>query len=305
MSDGNLARFAWLSIAAAVATLLLKLLAWWLTQSVGLLSDALETFTNLGGAVMALFMLRLAAQPPDEGHAYGHSKAEYLSSLFEGALVLGAGVAILVAALPRLMNPRAIEQPGIGLAVTAVASAINFGVARVLGSAGRKHHSIALEADSKHLMADVWTSAAVIAGVSVVALSGWRVLDPLLAMAVSLHVFWAGFGLLRDSAQGLLDAAWPEDESRIQEEVLAAHAGHDVAFHAVRTRRSAKRRFVSFHVLVPGSWSVQKGHDLLEVIEHALSRRLPHVTAFTHLEPIEDAASYDDIELDRPGAEDA
>lgn len=296
----SLTRFAALSIAAALATMGLKFVAWYLTGSVGLLSDALESLVNLGGASLAFLMLRIAAQPPDEGHAYGHGKAEYFSSGFEGLLIFVAGGMILAAATLRLLHPQPLTQTGVGLAVSAVATAINFAVARVLLRAGREHHSVTLEADAHHLLTDVWTSLGVIAAVALVAATGWLVLDPLVAMAVAAYILWTGWRLVREAIGGLMDSAWPDAERRILDEVLGGFRAPGVDFHAVRTRRAAERRFVSFHVLVPGDWSVQRGHDLLERIETELARRLPHLTAFTHLEPIEDPRAHDDgRDLDR------
>lgn len=297
----SLTRYAALSIAAALATMGLKFAAWYITGSVGLLSDALESLVNLSGATLAFLMLRVAALPPDEGHAYGHGKAEYFSSGFEGLLIFIAGGMILAAALPRLLHPQPLTQTGLGLAACAVATVINFAVARVLLRAGREHHSVTLEADAQHLLTDVWTSLGVIAGVALVAATGWLVLDPLLAIAVAAHILWTGWRLVREAIGGLMDSAWPEAERSILDEVLAGFRGPGVDIHAVRTRRAAERRFVSFHVLVPGDWTVQRGHDLLERIETELAHRLPHLTAFTHLEPLEDPRAHDDgRDLDRP-----
>lgn len=302
MAHRSLTSYAWLSVAAALATMALKTWAWHLTGSVGLLSDALESLVNLGGALMTLMMLWLAAQPPDAGHEYGHGKAEYFASGFEGLLIFLAGGLILAAALPRLLNPQPLEQLGVGLAVSTLASVINLAVSRVLMAAGRRHQSVALDADARHLMTDVWTSAGVIAGVALVALTGWLILDPLLAVAVALHILWTGWKLARDAAAGLMDASWPDDERQTLEQALEPYRAQGIGFHALRTRRAAARRFASFHVLVPGAWTVQRGHDLLEEIEAAILRELPNVTVFTHLEPIEDPASYADMGLDRESA---
>lgn len=299
MSRRFLLRYGWLSLATALVTMGLKLSAWWLTGSVGLLSDALESSVNLSGAVMALLMLRLAAMPPDEGHPYGHSKAEYFSSGFEGMLIFLAGGLILIPATIRLMAPQPIEQPVAGLVISAVAAALNYWTAKVLLRAGDRHNSAALQADAAHLATDVWTSIGVIAGVALVALSGWHIVDPLIAIAVALHILWTGWKLVRNALSDLMDAAWPEAEQRILNEVLDGFRCADIDFHAIRTRSAAARHFVSFHVLVPGHWTVQQGHDLLERIEGELMSRLPHLTAFTHLEPIEDPASYQDTSLDR------
>jgi len=295
----SLARFAWLSIAAAVATIALKTAAWLLTGSVGLLSDAAESVVNLVAAVTTLGMLTVAARPPDEEHAYGHDKAEYFASGVEGALIIVAAVAIAWSAVNRLLHPAPIEQLGVGLAVSTGASLVNFAVARVLFAAGRKHHSIALEADAHHLMTDVWTSAAVLTGIGVVALTGWERLDPIVAIGVAVNITWAGAKLIRRSALGLLDTALPPAEQAAVQAVLEAHRGPEVQFHALRTRQAASRRFVSVHVLVPGSWTVARGHALLEQIEHGIREAVPRVAVFTHLEAIEDPASYADEVLDR------
>jgi cation diffusion facilitator family transporter len=289
----------WLSVAAALATMGLKTLAWWLTGSVGLLSDALESLVNLGAAVVGLSMLRLAAQPADDGHAYGHGKAEYFASGFEGALIVVAALAIAWAAWPRLIEPQPIEQPGIGLAIVALAAAINGVVALLLRRAGRLHRSLALEADAQHLLTDVWTSVGVIIGVALAFLTGWLRLDALIALAVAAHILWTGWRLLGESAAGLMDAVWPAAERAQLDAILDDFRGEGIDFHAIRTRRAVARRFVSFHVLVPGAWSVQRGHDFVERIEARIDTALAPVSVLTHLEPIEDPASHRDQSLDR------
>jgi cation diffusion facilitator family transporter len=296
----NLERYAWLSVAAALATISLKTLAWWLTGSVGLLSDALESIVNLAAALLALAMLRLAASPPDEEHPYGFSKAEYLAAGVEGALIVIAAAGILFTAVPRLINPEPLDAPLLGLSLSAAASAINLGAALVLLRAGEKYRSVALEADAKHLMTDVWTSVGVIAGVALVFATGWLRLDPLVALAVAAHIVWTGVGLVRRSASGLLDAAIPQsDRDAIQEVFELYSRQHGVAFHAFRSRRAAKRRFVSFHLLVPDRWSVARAHDLSEEIEARIRSAVHDVSVFTHIEPISDPASYQDQDLDR------
>jgi cation diffusion facilitator family transporter len=299
MSRGDLTRFAWLSIAAAVATIAIKAGAWWLTGSVGLLSDALESIVNLVAAAMTLWMLALSARPPTEEHAYGYSKAEYFSSGLEGAMIFAAALAIAWTAIERLLQPQPLEHVGLGLALSLAASAINFGVARVLLRAAERHRSIALEADAHHLMTDVWTSAGVVIGVGAVALSGWNRLDPLIALAVAANIVITGFSLVRRSALGLLDRSIPEAQRKAIEAVLERHRADGVDFHALRTRAAAGRSFVSVHVLVPGVWTVQRAHDLAEAIEHDIVAAVPGASAFTHLEPREDPSSYDDITLDR------
>ena len=300
--EASLTRYAWLSIAAALATIFLKAAAWWLTGSVGLLSDALESFVNLAGALMALWMLSLAAQPADDKHHFGHSKAEYFSSAFEGLLILVAATAIAVAAVERLRNPQPLEQVGIGLAVSVVASAINLAVGRALIAVGRQHHSIALEADGHHLMTDVWTSAGVIAAVGLVAVTGWLWLDPVIALLVAANIVWTGVHLMQRSAAGLMDSALPPDQLAAVDAALAPFRSRGVGFHALRTRQAGMRQFVSIHVLVPGNWTVQRGHDLAEDVEAAIRGQLPRANVTTHIEPIEDARAHEDIGLDRlPG----
>lgn len=299
LASPNLKVYAWLSIAAALATIGLKTCAWWLTGSVGLLSDALESLVNLAGAVMALWMLHVAAQPADERHAYGHGKAEYFSSGFEGLLILAAALSIAWTAIGRLLDPQPLEAVGIGLAVSVVASLVNLLTARVLLAAGRAHHSITLEADAHHLMTDVWTSVGVILGVGAVALTGWLWLDPVLALLVAANIVWTGVQLLRRSAAGLMDAALPPEQRQAVEAVLATYQAQGLGFHALRSRQAGARVFISVHVLVPGQWTVQQGHDLVEQIEADIRRALPRAHVLTHLEPIEDPLSQEDQSLDR------
>ena len=297
--SSSLTRFAWLSIAAAVLTLGLKAAAYLLTGSVSLFSDALESIVNLAGALMALTMLTIAARPADEDHAYGHNKAEYFSSGVEGTLILIAAVSIGVTAFQRLLSPRPLEQLGLGLGVSIIASIVNFSVALVLKKAGKSYHSVTLEASAQHLMTDVWTSAGVLIGVGSVALTGWEILDPIVAIIVAVNITWSGIRIVRKSVLGLMDTALPAEEQSAIQRVLERHSQDGVQFHALRTRQAGSRGFVSFHVLVPGLWTVQRGHDLLEHIESDLRLALPNITVFTHLESIDDPASWDDTTLDR------
>jgi cation diffusion facilitator family transporter len=295
----SLLRFAWLSIGGAIATISLKALAFWLTGSVGLLSDALESLVNLVAGCAALIALIIAARPADDDHQFGHEKAEYFSSGFEGVLILLAALGIAYAALERLLNPRALDQVPLGLAVSVVASVINFGISRTLTKAARRHNSITLEADARHLMTDVWTSVGVIAGVAAVSVTGWQRLDPIIAIAVAANIVWTGIQLLKRSALGLMDTALPVSEQARIKNILDQYRTRGIQYHALRTRCAAARRFVSVHILVPGAWSVKKGHDLLEQIESEICTELENATVFTHLEPVEDPASWHDIELDR------
>jgi cation diffusion facilitator family transporter len=283
----DLSRFAWLSIGTGIVVFLLKLYAYFLTDSVGLLSDALESTVNIVAAVVALVALKAAARPGDERHHFGLSKAEYFSALFEGLM-------ILIAAIPRFLDPQPLEDLGIGLFISGIATVLNFVVATILMRAGLKHRSIVLQADSKHLMTDVWTSGGVIIAVLLVGWTGWLRLDPLIAMAVALNIVFAGLKLIGSSAMGLLDAALPEEENSLIVEVLQRHQTETVRFHALQTRESGRQRFVSMHVLVPGAWSVAQGHDLLEAVEQDIRHVLPDTVIATHLEPIEDPRAWDD-----------
>jgi cation diffusion facilitator family transporter len=294
-----LTRFAWLSIGAAILTITLKSTAYLLTGSVGLLSDALESLVNLIGALVALAMLTVAARPADEDHAYGHGKAEYFSSGVEGTLILIAAVSIIVAAIPRLIAPRPLEQIGLGLGVSVAASLINLIVAVILLQAGKRHNSITLEANARHLLTDVWTSAGVLIGVGAVALTGWQRLDPFVAFVVAANIIWSGVRIVRKSALGLMDTALSNKEQDLVRNALEPYMKSGVQYHALRTRQSGARQFVSLHVIVPGKWTVQRGHQLLESIEADIRRALPNVTVFTHLESLNDPASWEDTNLDR------
>ena len=288
-----------LSIGAAIATMGLKLVAYFLTGSVGLFSDAVESVINLIAALIAFGALTVAARPPDVAHAYGYSKAEYFSSGLEGALILVAGGAIAVTAAGRLFQPQPLENVGLGLAVSVVAAAINGGVALVLLRAGRRLRSITLQADGQHLLTDVWTSGGVLVGVLLVQLTGWLVLDPVVALLVAVNIGWTAWRLLRATSLGLLDTALPPGDQEVIAAVLAPYEAEGIRFHALRTRLAGPRRFMSLHILVPGEWTVQQGHNLCEQIEGELLARLVPITVFTHLEPAEDPAALADQFLDR------
>ena len=290
-----LTRFAWLSIAASVTTIALKSGAYLLTNSVGFLSDAVESLVNLVAGIVALTMLIIAARPPDKDHAYGHSKAEYFASATEGILILVAAGGIVSAAIQRLLNPQPLAQLGIGLVVSAAASGVNFAAARVLMRAGKRENSITLEADAQHLMTDVWTSVGIIVGMGVVALTGWQTLDPIIAILVGLNIVWTAYQLLRRSAAGLMDASLPEEEQRVIESVMSKYRERGVAFHALRTRQSAARRFVSVHMLMPGKWTLHDAHHIAEDFEGDVRRELRGAIVHTHLEPVDDEISMHDV----------
>lgn len=294
----DLTRFAWLSIAAALVTIALKSTAYLLTGSVGLLSDAAESVVNLVAAVIALIALRVAARPPDADHHYGHGKAEYFSAGLEGLMIFVAAAVILASAVQRFIHPAELERLGAGLAVSTVATAINGAVGLVLIRAGRTHRSATLTADGKHLMTDVWTSAGVLIGVLLVALTGWQRLDPVVAAIVGLNILITGYRLVVGSAGALLDAALTPQELATVAAVLDRFRSTDVDFHGLQTRQSGRHRFVAVHVLVPGEWTVFRGHDLLEEVESAIRVALPDTTVQTHLEPREDPRAYADYAYD-------
>lgn len=298
-STNSLTRFAWLSIGAAVITIALKMSAFWLTNSVGLLSDALESLVNLVAAIIALVTLTIAARPEDEEFSFGYSKVEFFSSGFEGGMILIAAGGITLTVIPRLINPQPLDQVGLGLIVSVLASLVNLGVSLVLASAAKRYRSITLQADSKHLMTDVITTAGVLLGLGLVTLTGWERLDPLIALLVAAHILRTGLRLLRQAGLGLMDASLPPEDIQAVREVLQQYEAQGVKFHALRTRSAAARSFVSMHVLVPGRWSVKRSHQLAEELENQIRQRIPKIAVFTHLEPLEDPASMEDSTLDR------
>jgi cation diffusion facilitator family transporter len=301
MERSSLTRFAWLSIAAALVTIVLKTTAYLLTDSVGLLSDAVESLVNLAGGIMALMMLRVAARPADDDHAYGHGKAEYFSSGVEGTLILLAAGSIAYTAVLRLLHPKPLEQVGLGLAVSVGASLVNLAVALIILRAGRRHNSITLEANAHHLMTDVWTSVGVVGAIGAVAFTGWNWLDPVVAILVAANIVWTGVGIVRRSVAGLMDVAIPATDLDKVRAVLKSHEAAGAKFHNLRTRQAGSRKFITTDVLVPGAWTVQRGHDLVELIEDEIRRTIPDSSVFTHLEPVEDPASWADTSLDREG----
>jgi cation diffusion facilitator family transporter len=299
MSATSARPYTLLSIAAAVLTIALKFFAYKLTNSVGLLSDAMESGVNLIAALAAFWALSYAAKPPDREHPFGHAKAEYFSSGLESILIVIAAISIAIAAIERLSHPQAVEQIGWGLVLSTIATGLNGGVAYVLLKAGQRLRSITLRADAHHLLTDVWTSVGVVVGIFLVQLTGWLILDPLIAIAVAVNIVWAGFRLLGETGSGLLDRALPIKEQNLIKQIFIPYEQRGIVFHAMRTRVSGSHRFVSFHVLVPGQWTVQQGHDLCEEVELAIAQILPETQVATHLEPIEDPASWDDQILEQ------
>jgi len=294
-----LTRYAWLSIAAAVATITMKAAAYFLTGSVGLLSDALESMVNLVSAIVALLVLRLVSRPATDEFSFGFSKAEYFSSGFEGGMIMLAAGVIIITALPRLVNPIPLEKLGIGLIISIIASLINLAVSLVLTRAGRRYNSITLEADGKHLMTDVWTTAGVLVGIALVWLTGWLRLDPVIAILVAINILFTGYRLLVRSGQGLLDVAVAPEEMSSVKSILDSYKDQGVSYHALRSRQAAARKFMVVHLLVPGDWSVKKGHALAEQVETRVMKDISNANIVTHVEPIEDPISMKDATIDR------
>jgi cation diffusion facilitator family transporter len=290
----DLSRFAWLSIAAALVTIALKTVAWQVTGSVGLLSDAAESLVNLVAAIVALVALTVAIKPADQNHHFGHSKAEYFSAAAEGMMIFVAAAVILFSSIQRFLNPQALENVGVGLAVSVVASVVNGLVAVVLLRAGARYRSITLTADGKHLMTDVWTSVGVVVGVLLVWVTGLERLDPVVAFAVGLNILVAGWRLIRSASAGLMDVSLPKEDNEVIRSVLGRFTSAEVSWHRLLTREAGNRRFMQFDLLVPGGWTVQRGHDLVEDITDALVAEFPDIDVLCHLEPVEDPRSYED-----------
>ena len=293
----DLSRFAWLSIAAAAVTILLKTLAWRITGSVGLLSDAAESLVNLVAAIIALVALKVSIRPPDKNHPFGHSKAEYFSAGAEGMMIFIAAAVIMYTAVQRFIHPRPIEDVGIGLLLSVLASVVNGLVAWVLLKNGRQRRSMTLIADGKHMLTDVWTSVGVLVGVGLVWLTGWQRLDPIVAFAVGVSILVTGAKLVGQSGTALLDVSLPKEDNEAIRDFLDAHSNDHVKFHAVRTREAGYRRFLEFHMLVPGSWTVKQGHDAMEDLIDEILDEWPEMRVSGHLEPIEDPRSYEDMDV--------
>ena len=294
-----LTRYAWLSIAAAVITILLKGAAYYLTGSVGLLSDALESTINLAAAIVALLALHLVSRPPDDEFTFGYSKVEYFASGFEGGMILLAAVGIIISALPRLINPVPLEQLGLGVAISVSASLINLGVAQVLMRSGRRYNSITLEADARHLMTDVWTTGGVLIGIALVWLTGFTRLDPIIALLVAVNILFTGYRLLVRSGRGLMDISLQSEELASVQSILNSYQSQGVSYHALRSRQAAARKFLVVHLLVPSSWTVLTGHRLADQIETQIRTAIPNANIVTHIEPAEDPLSLQDADIDR------
>lgn len=294
-----LTRYAWLSIIAAITTIALKSTAYAITGSVGLLSDAIESFVNLAAAIVALIALRVVTRPASDEFTFGYSKVEYFSSGFEGGMILLAAASIIISALPRLVNPVPLEQVGLGLLISVIASLINLSVSIILMRAAKRFNSITLEADARHLMTDVWTTGGVLIGISLVGLTGFVRLDPLIAVAVAVNILFTGYRLLVRSGRGLMDIALPGEETAEVKSILDSYRTEGISYHSLRSRQAAARKFLAVHLLVPGDWTVRKGHRVAEEIEKQVNKAVPHSNIVTHIEPIEDPISQEDISLDR------
>ncbi|MDY9918505.1 MAG: cation diffusion facilitator family transporter [Proteiniphilum sp.] len=305
MKKSPLRRFISLSIAAAIVTILLKFYAYSVTGSMGFLSDALESFVNLFAAIFALVMLNISQKPADKEHEFGHSKAEYFSSAAEGALILIAAFTIIWSAVPRLIDPRPIENINTGLLFSLLASLVNLAVGMTLVRNGKKRRSLLLEADGKHLMADVWTSAGVIVAIVIVKFTGWLIVDPIIAILVALHIIYTGYRLISRSASGLMDASIPGEDLEKITNYLDSLNDQKIEYHSLLTRVAGRRKFIAMHILVPGKWTVKEAHDYADEIEETIVNMFDEpVTVHTHLEPVEDPASMKDIGIDRQEIDD-
>ncbi len=300
MKQTPLSKFLYLSIAAGVATILLKFYAYHITGSMGFMSDALESFVNLFAAVFGLVMLNISQKPADEGHEFGHSKAEYFSSAMEGALILIAALSIILSAIPRIIEPKPLENLNTGLLFSLLASVVNLVVGLTLIKNGKEKRSLLLEADGRHLMTDVWTSAGVIAGIVMVKFTGWLIIDPVIAILVALNILYTGYKLIGRSANGLMDATIPEEDLRKIRVYLDSLQEKQIEYHSLMTRTAGQRKFISLHLLVPGEWTVKQGHDWADDVEETIIGLFDEpVTVSTHIEPVGDPSSMKDIGIVR------
>lgn len=294
MGEGA-SRYAWLSIAASLVTMALKFGAFFLTGSVGLFSDAVESVVNLTAGLIALIAIVMAQRPADRSHAYGHGKVEYFSSGAEGILVCLAAAGIALASIRRFMDPQPLESLGVGMVVAVAAGLVNFITARIMLRAAQEYDSIVLEADARHLLTDVWTSAGLVCALAVMyaAPPSWQVIDPVLGIVLAVHISWTGIGLVRRSVGGLMDEGLPQEDIERIAGVIARIGGEQSGFHALRTRKAGSARFIDFHLLVPGTMTVQHSHDLCTAMETELDGMWPGTQVTIHVEPREDYVSFD------------
>ncbi|MFH0976485.1 MAG: cation diffusion facilitator family transporter [Spirochaetota bacterium] len=294
-NNSSPAKIVWIPIAASVITIILKSVAFYITGSVGLLSDAMESFINLTASVVAMIALTIACRPPDKQHPFGHHKAEYFSSILEGVLIIIAAIAIGVTSIERLINPHILEKLNLGLLISAGASIINFVTARILFRAGRKYNSITLEADAQHLMTDVWTTGGVLAGLLLIEITGFSWLDPVIAIAVAVNIVYTGIKLIIRSVSGFMDTALTEAELDAVKAILEKYKKTGISYHALYTRKSSAMNFITLHLLMPGDWTVSKGHKITKQIEKDIKCDFPNSDIFIHLEPFNDPESFDDV----------
>jgi cation diffusion facilitator family transporter len=287
-------KYIWISVAASITTILLKGIAYFLTSSVGLLSDAIESFINLAAAVMALVLITIAVSPPDKEHPFGHSKAEYFSSVIEGILIFLAAIAIGVTSIERIINPRPLQDLGIGLLISVAASFINLFVALALLKAGKRYDSITLEADARHLLTDVWTTGGVLIGLLIVKFTGWVILDPVIAVFVALNIVVTGIKLIMKSVSGLMDEALPEDQLTAVKGILDKYKCEKIIYHSLYTRKAASKNFIFLHLLMPANWHISRGHEITKKIESEIQSLLSESDVFIHIEPLNDSDAFDD-----------
>lgn len=291
----SLAPIVWVSIIASILTIGIKSAAYFLTGSVGFMSDAMESLINLAAGIVAFIMLTIASRPPDVEHPFGHDKAEYFSSLFEGVLIVIAALGIGYTAINRLYHPRPLESLNVGMLLSVLATLINLVTSRILLHYGKKHNSITLEADAHHLMTDVWTTVGIIAGIFLVKVTHWQVLDPVMAIMVAMSIVYTGTRLIYRSMDGLMDSKLCEKDLITIQGILDRYKEKDIVYHALYTRKASSKRFISFHLLFPGDFTVLKAHEITKVIEKEIAVQLPYSDIFIHLEPLDDPDAFDDI----------
>jgi cation diffusion facilitator family transporter len=292
----SLAPIIWFSIIASILTISIKSAAYFMTGSVGFMSDAMESFINLAAGIVAFVMLTIAARPPDKEHPFGHDKAEYFSSLIEGALIVLAAIGIAYTAIDRIYHPKPLGELNVGMALSVLATLINFATARILLYYGKKHNSITIEADAHHLMTDVWTTVGIIVGIGLVKFTNWQLLDPLMAIAVAISIVYTGIKLIIRSTDGLMDTKLTEKELVIIKEILDRYKDQGIDYHALYTRQASSKRFITFHLLFPGDLSVHNAHETAKIIENEISEKLPFSDVFIHLEPLNDPDALDDFQ---------
>lgn len=293
-ADNSPQKYVYYSITASLITLGLKFGAWAMTDSVGLLSDALETVVNLTAGILALAAISISLKPADESHAYGHGKAEYFSSGAEGMLIIFAALGIVYAAINRFLNPSELTELGPGLFLALASSVINYITAKVMLRAAKQFDSITLEADAKHLLTDVWTSIGLVAGLGVLLVfPEWDLIDPIIACIMAANIVWTGLDLIKRSIKGLMDDSLPEKEVELIAHAIEKHVGDSGIYHGLRTRKSGPRRFIDFHLLIPGDCTVKQSHDLCLLIEQAIWEHMQGAQITIHVEPVEDQASWD------------